>query len=85
MKILTPCDGCPKSQRCRAEGLACEAFVVFKRVSPARDRWQLAPRFPTKALFELANEPVKFKPARPLRARRIEVELEAVDTEDDMP
>jgi hypothetical protein len=80
---VTPCDRCSKMQRCKAEGLACQAFVLFKRVSTSPDRWQLAPRFPSKALFELANEPVRFKPAAPHR-QRVEVEPEAVDDGDDL-
>jgi len=82
---VAPCDGCSKAQRCKTEGIACEALVLYKRVSTSPARWQYAPRFPTKALFELSNEPVRFKPAAQVvqgrgRRRRVE-ELEESEVE----
>lgn len=71
---VTPCDRCSKSSRCKAEALGCQALVLFMHVSTSPERWRCAPRFPTKALHELAMEPVKFKPAAPPRRQRVEIE-----------
>ena len=38
--------------------LACEAMVIFKRVSSRPARWSQAPRLPSKALYERAEVPV---------------------------
>jgi hypothetical protein len=63
--VRPPCDGCRHEQRCSTENLACEAFVIFKRVGTLRKRWAAAPRQPSAAIFERAHAPIKAKaPAR---------------------
>jgi hypothetical protein len=57
--ITPPCDGCRHAPRCKAENLACEAFVLFKRFGTSPERWAYAPRFPNADIYERAHAPVK--------------------------
>jgi len=45
----SPCDLCPQFARCKAELLACSAFVTFVRVGARR--WAGAPREPSHEIY----------------------------------
>lgn len=57
MKMQTPepCAGCRFARRCRAERLACAAATAWAAYVP-ESRWRMAPRAPTRALFEMLLE-----------------------------
>jgi hypothetical protein len=53
-QILTgpaPCDACRLRQKCAAERLACDRYVMFFYGRP-QWRWERAPLVPTRAKFE---------------------------------
>jgi hypothetical protein len=60
--VHPPCEGCRHSQRCSTQNLACEAFVIFKRVGTSPMRWAAAPRQPSAATFERAHAPIRVIP-----------------------
>jgi hypothetical protein len=73
---ITPCDNCKRAERCKAEGLACQAFVLFKRCSRSPQRWSCAPRLPSKDLYVRAMQPLVKKVAPPREAADYEMELD---------
>ncbi|MGO8827832.1 MAG: hypothetical protein ACLQT5_01165 [Steroidobacteraceae bacterium] len=46
----SPCDLCPNFKKCKAEILACQAFIVFVREGARR--WTAAERKPSRALYD---------------------------------
>jgi hypothetical protein len=54
-KPPAPCIACRNQSRCRTEKLACDALVIYLRVSGAPERWALAPRNPSAAIYERAH------------------------------
>jgi hypothetical protein len=56
--VTPPCHGCRHAARCRAERLACEAFVLFKRFGISPERWACAPRQPSQEIYRRAHAPV---------------------------
>jgi hypothetical protein len=46
-----PCEGCRLALRCDTEHLACVAFSLFM-TGKSSDRWQVAPRVPTRERYE---------------------------------
>jgi hypothetical protein len=50
-----PCDGCRFRDRCAAEQLACDRYVMFYYGKP-QWRWEQAPIVPTRAQFEALFE-----------------------------
>lgn len=59
MPDVRPCDGCRHASRCKAEELACEAFVIYRRVDRAPERWAYAPRQPSKERHDRAHAPFR--------------------------
>lgn len=53
-----PCDSCRFSERCAAEQLACDQYVMFYHARPEW-RWRQAPLQPTRARFEALFNPRK--------------------------
>jgi hypothetical protein len=49
-----PCPGCRHFERCTHELIVCDAFLIFARLGSdySAERWRLAPRFPSAAIFE---------------------------------
>ncbi len=86
---VKPCEGCKHARRCEDDELACEALVLFRRVSTSQKRWGYAPRIPTEALHDLAFAPLKpTAPVKPAWGRKrhieeVEPEAEAVDAGED--
>jgi hypothetical protein len=70
--ITPPCDGCRHAARCKAADLACQALLIFKRVSTAPERWSCAPRQPTAEIFARAHAPIKVAP--PVYRKRVVAE-----------
>jgi hypothetical protein len=61
-----PCDSCRHQRRCKEASIACHAFVLFMR-HEGPTRWALAPRQPTRALFDQAMNPPKVAAPRVFR------------------
>jgi hypothetical protein len=61
-----PCVGCRHEPRCALEQLGCDALVLFKRVTTSPERLAIAPRQPTRELYERANAPKVKRPAPPV-------------------
>jgi hypothetical protein len=58
--ITPPCDGCRHAARCKADSLACEALVLFKRFGGGSpERFACAPRQPSAAIYARAHAPIK--------------------------
>jgi hypothetical protein len=55
---VRPCDGCRHAKRCKAEPICCEAFVIYRRVGTAPERWASAPRQPSKEIHARAYAPI---------------------------
>lgn len=55
MQMPAPCVGCRFSRRCKAERLACAAATAWAAYVP-ETRWRVAPRAPSRALFEVMAE-----------------------------
>jgi hypothetical protein len=72
MPVTAPCESCRHKTRCAEQSLACSAFLIFKRVSPAPERWACAPRFPSADIFEPANAPIEVK--APVYRKRVVAE-----------
>ncbi len=53
-RVAGPCDSCRQADRCAAQKICCEAFVLFARLGAqcSAQRWQLAPRLPSTAIRE---------------------------------
>jgi hypothetical protein len=69
-----PCDGCRHAARCKAETLACEALILFKRFGgggPAR--YASAPRQPSAEIYARAHAPIKLRPVQ--RKRLVEQDV----------
>jgi hypothetical protein len=49
---ITPCLGCRHEARCRDEQLACAALSVYRAGLP-ESRYRLAPRVPSRGLYEV--------------------------------
>jgi hypothetical protein len=49
-----PCPGCRHFERCTHELIVCDAFLIFARLGSdySAERWRIAPRFPSAAIFE---------------------------------
>jgi hypothetical protein len=64
----SPCSGCSKSERCRADRLACAALVLFRHSPSAAttERLAAAPRQPSRELYGRAMAPVRI-PTAPKR------------------
>jgi hypothetical protein len=62
----SPCEGCRHAQRCKLETIACQAFILHKR-GEGPTRWALAPRQPSRELFEQAMNPPKVAAPRVFR------------------
>jgi hypothetical protein len=60
-----PCAGCRHEPRCALERLGCDALVLFKRVTTSPERLAIAPRQPTRELYERAHAPKVKRPAPP--------------------
>ena len=60
-----PCVGCRHEPRCALEQLGCDALVLFKRVTTSPERLAIAPRQPTRELYERAHAPKAKRPAPP--------------------
>ena len=73
---VKPCTGCRHAKRCELEVLACDALVIWRRVSTNPVRWQNAPRFPSKALYERAHAPLTAPRAHRQAIEEIENETE---------
>jgi hypothetical protein len=71
----TPCDNCKHAKRCAAGQLACEAMILFRRVSISPKRWSQAPRLPSKDLYERAQQPVESAQSVRRRARLADHDL----------
>jgi hypothetical protein len=61
-----PCIGCRHEPRCALEQLGCDALVLFKRVTTSPERLAIAPRQPTRELYERAHAPKAKWPAAPV-------------------
>jgi hypothetical protein len=59
--VTPPCHGCRHAARCQAERLACEAYVLFKKVGGSPERWALAPRQPSPEIYKRAYAPVRLR------------------------
>jgi hypothetical protein len=69
-----PCEGCRHQRRCKDQTLGCHAFILYRRhEGPAR--WALAPRHPTRDLYEQAMHPPKVT-TRPVYRRNFAEQLE---------
>jgi hypothetical protein len=63
---IPPCTGCRHNQRCALEQLGCDALVLFKRVTTSPERLAIAPRQPSRELYERAHAPKVKQPAAPV-------------------
>jgi hypothetical protein len=71
---ISPCVSCRFAARCASDQLACDALTIFKAGLP-EIRYRLAPRAPTRACWELLQQPRKPKP----KPRRIVLPADAYD------
>ncbi len=71
----SPCNTCRRKVRCAAEQFGCNAFVLYS-LHEVPERWALAPRQPTRELYERA---MAVKPRVFGRRREIVEEEQGVD------
>src|SRR5436309_14314779 len=50
-----PCDTCRHAAKCRTEKLLCGAFSLYV-AGDGKRRWSIAPRVPTRALYDALLE-----------------------------
>jgi hypothetical protein len=73
----SPCAGCRHERRCALEQLGCDALVLFLRVTTSPGRLAIAPRQPSRELFERAHAPKTKRPAAPVFRRPVDPDDEA--------
>ena len=47
-----PCHGCQQFERCCHGRLACAAFALFEAHGASRERYNAAPKLPTRERYE---------------------------------
>lgn len=66
LDVPCPCDSCPLREPCGV-GLACQSFRAFVH-GVSESRWRIAPRVPTRELFELVFSDGERGVGRPAKA-----------------